>query len=309
MALHLLCDKKGDSPCLACNSCKLILHNAHPDFQVYHPFPSQEASKLKEEDYWQDMRDKISGLIESPYLGLSFEKEAHLSIQTLRFMQENLFTGKNDAQWRVVVLCNVHQMQEEAANSVLKILEEPRPNVLFLLFTSHPHLLLPTLVSRCQILRLSELSQSEILSYLKAKFPQDPPEKLLQVSHFAAGSISRAVEYLEGGLDEALACAQSFMQCAEKDDIASAMELTGAWTQKRDVGLLKKSLEIVLIAVRNACILKSAVGVNFPASLSPERAGEYTRAIQRILLDLQGNVSPNLLVFCHLRGLQKSVLC
>jgi len=174
LALLRLCEGKGDRPCLSCPGCRRVLSNAHPDLQIYHPFPSAEAMKLKEDEYWEWMRGKITGLVEDPFARFSFDKESHIAIGTMRQMQENLDAGQNGVSRRIVILAQVDRMAEEAANSVLKILEEPRPGVLFLLTTSRPSMLLPTIISRCQILRLGELRPEEIIAFLDRRRPGAP---------------------------------------------------------------------------------------------------------------------------------------
>ncbi len=297
LALLRLCEGKGDRPCLSCPGCRRVLSNAHPDLQIYHPFPSAEAMKLKEDEYWEWMRGKITGLVEDPFARFSFDKESHIAIGTMRQMQENLDAGQNGVSRRIVILAQVDRMAEEAANSVLKILEEPRPGVLFLLTTSRPSMLLPTIISRCQILRLGELRPEEIIAFLDRRRPGIPAETVRMAAQAADGSLARALEALDGDLEpvDGLACA--WIAAAEKTELAAAVELAEQLGAGRDGGLIRRVMELVLIKVREACILNS--------SMTPDRARQHVASAKGVVADLERHITPSLALLTRLRSLQR----
>jgi len=305
ISMLLLCTEE-ERPCLMCSSCKKILNNAHQDFQVYHPFPSMQSLKIKEEQYWETMQRSISSLIQNPYEQLSFETEEHLFISTMRQLRKNMKAGKNDETWRVTIICDADRMEEEAATSVLKALEEPLPNTLFLLLTSHPYRLLPTVISRCQSLLLGQFTDQEVSSYLCKHFSKDDiSEKLELAAKLANGSIPRAVEFLEGRLDEAYRYAQKLIGIAEAGNIEEALNLAEEITKTGDKGMIRKMFEIVLIMVRDACILDSKGPFPFEFNLKLERTEQYLRQVKLIITDMESNVTMNILLFTRLRALQK----
>lgn len=79
------------------------------------------------------------------------------------------------AKRKINILTNVHQMNPNSANAFLKVLEEPAPENVFILLTDNLSALLPTIKSRCQIMKFSPLSRAEIKSYLMEEkgFDQD----------------------------------------------------------------------------------------------------------------------------------------
>jgi DNA polymerase-3 subunit delta' len=87
-------------------------------------------------------------------------------------------------------------MNETAANAFLKLLEEPPPQTVFLLTTSRPEQLLPTIVSRCQRLRFDPLLPGSIETALQERGNM-APEKASMLARMADGSYSRAVELAE----------------------------------------------------------------------------------------------------------------
>ena len=304
IAMILLCTDKNP-PCMKCESCNKIQRNSHADFQVYHPFPSQEAMKMKEDAYWEYMRSRISTLVQNPYQSLSFEKEARFSIGTMRQIQKNFETGGRNSAWRIIVLCNVDRAGEEAANSILKTLEEPLPDTLFILLTTRPFMLLPTIISRCQVLRLGQLTEGEVLGYLRRKQEDYPLEKLAAAARFANGSIPRALDLLDGKLGEASELAEEFIRVAENKGLEHALDFTDKLVEKKDVGFLKKILEMVLIIIRDSCILISKSKELSTFQITSERAEQYLYAVKSILAGLEGNVIPNILLLTNIRRLQK----
>lgn len=95
--------------------------------------------------------------------------------------------------WRVCIVDSVDEMNANAANALLKILEEPPPRALFLLISHSPGRLLPTIRSRCRKLPMLELPDADILRLLAAQMPELPAADRLGVVKLAAGSIGRAL--------------------------------------------------------------------------------------------------------------------
>lgn len=303
LAMLLLCKNEKNRPCSDCPDCNKIANHAHPNFQIYHPFPSMEALKMEEEEYWEYMRNKISDLIQYPYQKLLFEKEAHLSIHLMRHLQQNLANAGVKGAQRIFVICEADRLGEEAANSILKILEEPPIGTLFLILTARPFLLLPTIISRCQIMRLGSLTPREILSYLKSARPDYSLNQLQNVSALAGGELGKALELLEGEMTETIDFARSFIQVCEQGDLKDAFALADEISSQKDTGLLRGILQIVLNHVRESCILET--GKIFPDPISLKRADRYIKTVKQILDGVEGNAMPYLLLFTQIRNLQK----
>lgn len=93
---------------------------------------------------------------------------------------------------RVYVLEQVERLTEAAANSLLKVLEEPPPYALFVLTAPHPSRVLPTIVSRSQVLRLLPLPQSRLSDYLRERYGLEPAQAY-QVSAISEGRIGQGI--------------------------------------------------------------------------------------------------------------------
>jgi DNA polymerase-3 subunit delta' len=119
-------------------------------------------------------------------------------IKAFRELKEKLGLGPAEEPFRVVVIADADRMNQESANSILKVLEEPPKNWLFILTASDASRLLPTILSRCMEIKFSPLEPDRIFSILKRDPSGEFPSRRAKVASRAAmGSISRAKSCLE----------------------------------------------------------------------------------------------------------------
>jgi DNA polymerase III subunit delta' len=145
IAQRVNCMSAKDAPCGECQSCKWIAADQHPDVTRLSPEEDSEYIKV------EAVRDLIA----------DFALTAH---------------GRG---YKVVILSPAHALYPNAANSLLKTLEEPPPRTLLLLVTSQPSRLLATLRSRCSRLRLKGPARSEAAAFLAAARGPGPWDEAL----------------------------------------------------------------------------------------------------------------------------------
>ncbi len=132
LAALVLCQSpEGHHPCDNCKSCSLRLANSHPDYHVLEP----------EEGHNQIIIEQIRELIMPGSKGISK-------------LHSKATQASWNGNWKVVLLSLAESMNISAANSLLKVLEEPSDNTLFILLSHNLQLVLPTIRSRCQQLLL-----------------------------------------------------------------------------------------------------------------------------------------------------------
>jgi DNA polymerase-3 subunit delta' len=148
-------DKKNDA-CDRCNNCLAIDRNIFPDVQVMAP----------EGQYYR--KSQMDDLIETA---------SRRPLQTEK---------------KVFILKDAHCLNEMAANSFLKTLEEPLPTNVFILLAGNLNLILPTIQSRCQILKFLPLSKNEIRLELKQKGVD--PEKSRLLAFFSSDGLENMSE-------------------------------------------------------------------------------------------------------------------
>jgi DNA polymerase-3 subunit delta' len=257
----LLCEVYG--PCDTCAPCRRALRGVHPDLILLQP--ATAAIKI----------DQVRGLV-GQISGLPFE-------------------GRS----RVAIIDNAHLLTEEAANALLKSLEEPPPTTHVALVTASPQALLPTIRSRCQELRMSQLPIQVVEGKLAEELPRD--EARLRAA-LSGGSLGAALAFeSEGyrslredllGLLERLPAGSVTDRLVAAEKLADVedrgMALTTLRALLRDVALLriggdKDELLNHDVEDRLAVISRSALGAR--AAGLAEVGGEIRDA-------LEGNANP-----------------
>ncbi len=134
-AQALLCTHASARPCHRCRACELVARNAHPDVQLFQP-----RTKLPNKD--ESVVDRLDGKI------LADQADVLVHDAALRPVE---------GRYRILLIQDVHRANDTFQNKVLKTLEEPPPNTILLLTALDRTSVLPTIVSRCQVLNLRPL--------------------------------------------------------------------------------------------------------------------------------------------------------
>lgn len=119
----------------------------------------------------------------------------NITVAQVREFGEFLALTPALSQWRAVIIDSVDDLEKSAANALLKMLEEPPPNTVFLLVSHAPGRLLPTIRSRCRRLQFHSLSDDVMMSVLGMQLPETNGAERQRLVQLAAGSIGRAFAY------------------------------------------------------------------------------------------------------------------
>jgi DNA polymerase-3 subunit delta' len=119
-------------------------------------------------------------------------------VDEVREVTQFLRRTAGEGGWRVVVVDGAEDMNPNAANALLKLLEEPPSGALLLLVCHAPGLLPATIRSRCRRLRLSPLSRADVETLLARYLPELPPDERGRMAALAEGSIGRALTLAAG---------------------------------------------------------------------------------------------------------------
>src|ERR1700694_804704 len=139
-------------------------------------------------DFWCDDRTEAISIDE---IRFHPERGAPAHDQSL---QQFLSLKPFVAPLRVALLANAERMTEAAQNCLLKTLEEPPPNTVLVLTTAYPDHLLPTCLSRCQVIALSPVGRVAMVGFIKARQPNEAEaEALVGLAHGRPGWAARAL--------------------------------------------------------------------------------------------------------------------
>jgi DNA polymerase-3 subunit delta' len=151
---------------------------------------------------------KIDGRQHPDVLFVEPEK-GRIKIAQIREIQKAAMKAPYEGRFRIVLIDDAHTMTEEAANALLKTLEEPSKRMRLILVTDQPHGLLDTIISRCQVLRFGALEESDVVELLDELLEENedierPDAKLLEVAAgYGEGSVGRTFAVVESGMLDA----------------------------------------------------------------------------------------------------------
>jgi DNA polymerase III subunit delta' len=123
------------------------------------------------------------------------EQKNNISVEQARGIGQFLSLTPAESAWRVVIVDSVDQLNPAGANSILKILEEPPPQALLLLISHNPGSLLPTIRSRCAMLKLAPLADADFTKTMTELYPEMGPSTLTALKIFSGGSPGLAAHY------------------------------------------------------------------------------------------------------------------
>ncbi len=132
---------------------------------------------------------------------IEIDAASNRGIDEIRELKEKVNYSPNQARYKVYIIDEVHMITKEAANAFLKTLEEPPPHAIFVLATTEPHKVLPTVLSRCQRFDFRRLSQSAVIDKLTFICGKEgihtEPEALRLIAKVTTGSLRDAENVLE----------------------------------------------------------------------------------------------------------------
>jgi DNA polymerase-3 subunit delta' len=233
-------------PCGNCLPCRKIASGNHPDFEVIKP------------------------------------DGASIKIEQMRALQEKVYFKCYEGKFKVIIIDDAHLLTREAANSLLKVLEEPPSETVFILLADDLNKLPVTIQSRCQPLSFAYLDETVISRVLRELGKEVPPSLTL-----AQGSLSKALEMVED-----IDYRQFWVKV--KEDFG-AIKSGGyyellSWAEKLAEGkdLIAITLEWLLVLYRNR-LVQLSLGKEDLASESKVKSSVVSSEIENISdADLEG---------------------
>lgn len=248
----LFCRALPDDACGVCPSCRKITAGNHGDIHIIEPLP--------------DKRD--------------------ISIEQLRTMQRELSLRPYEAPRKVCIIEPAERMSVNAANSLLKTLEEPPGNALIILLTENAGMLLPTIRSRCQLMRFSHLSPEHVRTLLEKTGIDRGTASLL--APMSGGSMQQALGLDNDTLSTRREVVLSALARLDINQIATVFDSSEELSGNRDetLELLDMMLSFFRDAVHLAAGSSDILNLNArPAIEAISRRRSLTRN-----LELLGNI-------------------
>ncbi len=249
-AALLLCERDGLAPCGECPQCHATARLEHPDLHLIFPLPSTAKKAGERENGIGSSTDEdpsiavaervtqlTAALARDPYTPVVLPKGKRqkddpktknepqsIRIEQIRSVLRWAALKPFSAPRKVFLIFQADTMNHAAQNALLKALEEPSPEAYFLLIAENEPLLLPTIRSRCQGLRLAPLPRDEIRAALIAGGIS--PERADAAAALCGGRLVRAREMAGSDLPKLQEHVIAYLRAAAKCDPAMIMDTT-----------------------------------------------------------------------------------
>jgi DNA polymerase-3 subunit delta' len=191
---------------------------------------------------------------ENPYHRITIPRANIIKINSVRELRRESSLTTSDRRKRVFIISHADEMGDDAANTILKTLEEPPGNTMLILTTAHRDALLPTIVSRCQNVHCDPLTEDEIRGALVKQNAVEPQQASL-VARLANGSYVRALELLQTDIAEERQDVLAFIKSTLGSNIVSLTEDIERICSPKDREGVVRFLSLLLMWFRDALVM------------------------------------------------------
>jgi len=226
---YVLCENKtdGDS-CGECNSCTKASKFIHPDIHFSFPFI---GAKNTSNNFLEEWRKAIG---DNPYQDINQwlqfigaeNKQGNINKDECLNIIRKLSLKSFESNYKILIMWLPEYLGKEG-NRLLKLIEEPPENTLFLLVAENQESILNTILSRCQIVKINQMSDEEVVKGLISKFEIDS-EKAQSIAHLANGNFNEALKIVEHQENDN---SKLFLEWMRKCYKGNGVELV-AWVEK-----------------------------------------------------------------------------
>jgi DNA polymerase-3 subunit delta' len=277
------CERQRSSACDACESCKRFGSLQHPNLMLIFALPigkSERAgdpslAKLSNEDVDQ-VREQIRRKSLDRYHSINVPRATTIKVNSIRDIKRDVSLTAYMRGKKVIIIFDAENMNDESANALLKTLEEPTDDTLFILTSSYRDQLFPTIISRCQEIRFDILSEEEIQTYLIQTKSVDSPNAML-IARLANGSLSHAVDLLNVDLQDLRENVLRFLRTLYSADELEILQFIEQLNRDYDRTEVQRFLQLLQLWLRDALCIKEG----FEAITNIDQRESIVRFAQR----------------------------
>ncbi len=195
LAKFLLCENSTPekTACEICSSCRWFDQGGHPDLCLVEP---EALSELSDDINTRARSDiGVNNEIRVSNTKSKRKPSKQISVAQIRALADLVNMSSHRGGYKIILIHPVETMNAAAANALLKSLEEPPPQTLFILVTHRPHYLLPTLRSRCRQIAMPMPDFNQAIEWLEQQGVKNPKTSLAAVGYAPLA----ALEYNDEG--------------------------------------------------------------------------------------------------------------
>lgn len=220
-----------------------------PDSEIFHLVSNNSHPDLKiiERDYTETDKKKIIKAIKS---GEKMEQDELDGLKKSQFIRVddvrtiNDFLAKKSSLdgWRVVIVDSVDELNNNGANAILKILEEPPYKTIIFLISHNPNKLLPTILSRCIKLNLTPLEDGVVASLLRRYRSELKEKEIKELLEVSGGSVGKAMTYSDIGALKVYRELSDIVYAKNNFKLGDLLDFAGKYTKDEDSYYIVKEM-------------------------------------------------------------------
>ncbi len=202
IAKILNCKNGITDSCDSCPDCHKVDILQHPNIHLVFPLPVGKNESSDDSPFDKLTSDELSQIYSelaakanNPYHKISIERANFIKITSIREIRKKSALSVLSHGRKVIIIFDADKMNEQSSNALLKTLEEPMGDTVLILTTSNKDALLPTIISRCQLIRFEDLSEDEITAALQSRQNLDEQQSKI-ISRLSNGSYSQALKLM-----------------------------------------------------------------------------------------------------------------
>jgi DNA polymerase-3 subunit delta' len=203
-AQYLLCDNPSSKDaCGVCPNCIKVQNFVHPDLHFVFPVVASKTNKvgssLDRINEWTTLLKRRKYFNLNQWLESLDElgKNPNISVEESRQILKRLTLKSYSGKYKIMIIWLPEKMNTQAANKILKLLEEPPENTLFFLVSNNSETILPTILSRCQLLRVPALDPNEVELFLTKELGV-AKDVAISASNLSQGNVNEAIDIVQG---------------------------------------------------------------------------------------------------------------
>jgi len=252
-------DKTSGDSCGTCPSCQKYQKLVHPDLHCIFPVIKKDDSTTSD-TYMPEWREMVT---QTPYFNLTQwtnsiggNKQATILRSDAIAIHHKLSMKPYEAQYQVLLMWKPELMNEVAANRILKILEEPPSNTLFILVSESSAEILPTILSRTQMLKVPPIAENDISAFIQQRYNL-PEQDAQRIAHISNGNLINTLQII-GEAQEAkdnLDFFAKIMRCCYSRKVPEMMQISEETGRNLSREQLKNRLTYSLRMLRENFIM------------------------------------------------------
>lgn len=241
-AQYLNCSNRTEiDSCGACASCTLYAKLAHPDLHFMYPITSTKEFDSKPVStmflpHWRKIVPAKKGFfdINDWYLQIGIEnKQGLINTEDCGELVRKLSYTSYQSEYKVMIMWMVEKLHHSGANKILKILEEPPDKTLFILIAEQHDLMLPTILSRTQLIKFQSYSDDELEKGVKV-LSGCTPQEALSAKFMAEGNMIEALKIVSEGdsHSELFIMFRDWMRICYSKDVTAMLKMSSDFNSK-----------------------------------------------------------------------------